>query len=107
MIKPLLPLVIVGAGPTGMTAALDLAHYGISGLVLDEDHRLSDGSRALACHGSSLTVWEKFEAAEPMLKQGIAWSVRHTYRGEKKLCPAQYSLPVPPRRAPGPASLQR
>ena len=95
MIKPLLPVVIVGAGPTGMTAALDLAHYGIPCLVLDEDHRLSDGSRALAYHGSSLTVWEKFGAAEPMLKHGIAWSVRHTYRGVKKLYIQDFGQPAP------------
>src|SRR5512133_520310 len=95
MMKPLLPVVIVGAGPTGMTAALDLAHYGIHSLVLDEDHRLSDGSRALAYHGSSLTVWEKFGAAEPMLKQGLTWSVRHTYRGEKKLYEQNFGHPAP------------
>ena len=93
--KPLLPVVIVGAGPTGMTAALDLAHYNIPSLILDEDHRLSDGSRALAYHGSSLTVWEKFEAAEPMLRQGIAWSVRHTYRGGKKLYVQDFGRPAP------------
>lgn len=95
MIKPLLPVLIVGAGPTGMTAALDLAHYGIPSLILDEDHRLSDGSRALAYHGSSLTVWEKFGAAEPMLKQGVAWSARHTYRGEKKLYVQDFGQPAP------------
>jgi 3-(3-hydroxy-phenyl)propionate hydroxylase len=94
-VKPLLPVVIVGAGPTGMTAALDLAHYGIHSLVLDEDHRLSDGSRALAYHGSTLSVWEKFGAAEEMLKQGINWSVRHTYRGEKKLYEQNFGLPAP------------
>jgi 2-polyprenyl-6-methoxyphenol hydroxylase-like FAD-dependent oxidoreductase len=95
MTKPLLPVVIVGAGPTGMTAALDLAHYGVPSLLLDEDHHLSDGSRALAYHSTALTVWEKFGAAEPMLKQGIGWSVRHTYRGEKRLYVQDFGQPSP------------
>ncbi|MEW5827875.1 MAG: FAD-dependent monooxygenase, partial [Chloroflexota bacterium] len=58
------PVLIVGAGPTGMTAALDLAHYGIPSIVFDEDHKLSDGSRAIAFHSSALAVWEKLGAAQ-------------------------------------------
>lgn len=87
------PVVIVGAGPTGMTAALDLAHYGIPSLLLDEDHKLSDGSRALAYHETALAVWEKLGAAEPMLKKGIAWSRRHTYRGNRLLYTQDYAHP--------------
>lgn len=88
-------VLIVGAGPTGMTAALDLAHYGISSIILDEDHSLSEGSRALAFHQSALSVWEKLGAARPMLEQGVAWSVRHTYRGEKKLYVQDFGRPTP------------
>lgn len=93
--QPLLPVLIVGAGPTGMTAALELAHYGIPSLIVDEDHRLSDGSRALAFHQSTLSVWEKLDVAEPILKQGIAWSVRHTYQGERKLYVQDFGQPEP------------
>ena len=39
-------VVIVGAGPAGMTAAADLAHYGIPSLVLDEGTLREEGSRA-------------------------------------------------------------
>ncbi len=90
---PIPPVVIVGAGPTGMTAALELAHHGIPSLLLDEDHKLSDGSRALAYHESALGVWEKLGAAEPMLQKGIAWSRRHTYRGERLLYTQDYARP--------------
>lgn len=87
------PVLIVGAGPTGMTAALDLAHYGIPSIVLDEDHKLSDGSRAIAFHHTALAVWEKLGAARPMLKKGIAWTVRHTYFREKELYTQRYPHP--------------
>ena len=91
---PVSPVLIVGAGPTGMTAALDLAHYGIPSVILDEDDNLSEGSRAIAFHQSALAVWEKLGAAEAMLGLGIAWWVRHTYRGEKKLYIQDFGRPA-------------
>ena len=41
------PVVIVGAGPVGMTLALDLAQQGIRVVLLDDDDKLSTGSRAI------------------------------------------------------------
>ena len=41
------PVLIVGAGPVGMTAALMLAYYGIRSIILDDDNKLSYGSRAM------------------------------------------------------------
>ncbi|MEW5872770.1 MAG: FAD-dependent monooxygenase [Chloroflexota bacterium] len=87
------PVVIAGAGPTGMTAALDLAHYGIPCILLEEDHKLSDGSRAIAFHHTALAVWEKLGAAQPMLEKGIAWSARHTYYRQVKLYTQAFAQP--------------
>jgi 3-(3-hydroxy-phenyl)propionate hydroxylase len=87
------PVLIVGAGPTGMTAALDLAHHGIPSILVDEDHELSGGSRAIAYHHSTLGIWEKLGAAEPMIKKGIAWSTRHTYFREKELYTQRFPAP--------------
>src|SRR5512142_1481736 len=94
------PVLIVGAGPTGMTAALDLAHYGIPSLLLDEDHVLSEGSRAIAYSATTLATWEKLGAVDAMLAKGVAWSVRHTYFREHEL----YTQNFPP---PGPGFLPR
>jgi 3-(3-hydroxy-phenyl)propionate hydroxylase len=79
------PVLIVGAGPTGMTAALDLAHYGIPSILFDEDHELSEGSRAIAYSAATLAVWEKLGAGRAMLAKGVVWSARHTYYQERKL----------------------
>src|SRR5512142_378056 len=94
------PVLIVGAGPTGMTAALDLAHYGIPSLLLDEDHVLSEGSRAIAYSADTLATWERLGAVEAMLAKGVAWSVRHTYFRDREL----YTQNFPP---PGPGYLLR
>lgn len=66
------PVLIVGAGPVGMTAALMLAHYGIRSRILDDDNKLSYGSRAIAIHRCTLEVWEKLGCVEPVLAKGLA-----------------------------------
>ena len=40
-------VVIVGAGPVGLAAAIDLAERGIKAVVLDDSDRTGDGSRGL------------------------------------------------------------
>ncbi len=41
------PVVIVGAGPVGLTAALELARRDIPVVVLDDKATINDGSRAI------------------------------------------------------------
>jgi len=41
------PVVVVGAGPVGLTAAIDIAQRGVRVVLLDDDNRLSAGSRAI------------------------------------------------------------
>ena len=89
-----------------MTAALDLAHYGISSLLLDEDNRLSEGSRGIAYHWSALAVWEKLGAGQAMLAKGIAWSRRHTYFGEKEIYTQDFG-PAAPGALPSFLNLQQ
>jgi 3-(3-hydroxy-phenyl)propionate hydroxylase len=89
------PVIIVGAGPTGMTAALDLAQHGIRSIILDEDHVLSEGSRAIAYSSATLAAWERLGAAEAMLAKGVSWSVRHTYFRERELYTQNFPIPGP------------
>ncbi len=87
------PVLITGAGPTGMTTALDLAHYGIPSILLDDDHQLSGGSRAIAFHRTALAVWEKLGAGQAILEKGIAWTVRHTFYKDKEVYTQAYPKP--------------
>jgi 3-(3-hydroxy-phenyl)propionate hydroxylase len=89
------PILIIGAGPTGMTAALDLARHGIPSIIFDKDNKLSDGSRAIAYHHSALALWEKLGAVEPMLTKGIAWNTRHTYIGQDRIYTQTFQLQHP------------
>ena len=78
-----------------MTAALALARYGIPSIIVDQDNKLSDGSRALAYAHASLGFWEKLGAGTKIVNKGIAWNTRHTFLGEKKLYTQTYSLEDP------------
>jgi len=50
------PVVIVGAGPVGLAAALDCHVHGIPVIVVDEDDTVSIGSRGLAYAKRALEI---------------------------------------------------
>ena len=48
------PVIIVGAGPVGLSAAIDLSLRGIRSVVLDDDNKVSVGSRAICWANQTL-----------------------------------------------------
>jgi 3-(3-hydroxy-phenyl)propionate hydroxylase len=69
------PIVIVGAGPVGLTLAIDLAQRGQPVLVLDNDDRLSIGSRALCFAKRTLEIWDRLGVGDAMVDKGVSWNV--------------------------------
>ncbi|WP_407123514.1 FAD-dependent oxidoreductase [Bradyrhizobium sp. STM 3561] len=68
-------VVVVGAGPVGLTAALELAARGIPAVVLDDNDTVSIGSRALAYAKRSLEVWDRLGCADRLIEKGVSWKV--------------------------------
>lgn len=82
--RPVHPVVIVGAGPIGMTAALTLARYGVESLVLDAKPTFNDGSRATCIARSSFHIFERIGAVEAFLAKALGWTTgRSSYRGRE------------------------
>lgn len=69
------PLVIIGAGPVGLTAALDCARRGIPVVVLDDNNSVSMGSRAVCYAKRSLELLDRLGQGEALAAQGIRWQV--------------------------------
>src|SRR5260370_26746162 len=78
------PVVIVGAGPIGMTAALVLARYGIRSVLLDRKDTFNDGSRAICIARPSMRILDRMRAAAPFLDTPLGWRFgRSDYRGRE------------------------
>ena len=68
-------VVIVGAGPVGMTLALDLAQQNIPVVILDDDDKLSAGSRAICFAKRTLEIWDRLGVGDAMVAKGVSWNV--------------------------------
>ena len=69
------PVVIVGAGPIGLTAALECASRGIPCVLLDDNNTVSVGSRAVCYAKRPLEIWDRLGVGEAMVRRGVSWKV--------------------------------
>ncbi|WP_460873984.1 FAD-dependent oxidoreductase [Paralcaligenes ginsengisoli] len=69
------PIVVVGAGPVGLSTAIDLAQRGSKVVVVDDDYRLSTGSRAICFAKRTLDVWDRLGVGQNMVDKGVSWNV--------------------------------
>jgi 3-(3-hydroxy-phenyl)propionate hydroxylase len=79
-------VVIVGAGPIGMTAALTLARHGQRSVLLERGNTFNDGSRAICIARSTMQTFSRIGAVKPFLDKALPWTKGLTYfRGEEIL----------------------
>ena len=69
------PVVIIGAGPIGLTQALDLAYRGIPAVILDDNNTVSVGSRAVCYAKRPLEIWDRLGVGEEFAAKGVQWKV--------------------------------
>ena len=62
-------ILIVGAGPAGLTAALELTRRGFTPRIVEKDPRPHVESRALAINPRSMDILEPSGAAERLVKK--------------------------------------
>ncbi|MFC0239104.1 FAD-dependent oxidoreductase [Rhodopseudomonas telluris] len=74
------PVVIVGAGPVGLSLAIDLAQRGQSVVLLDDADRIGEGSRAICFSKRSLEVWDRLGVGARMVEKGVVWQVGKVFR---------------------------
>ena len=69
------PVVVVGAGPVGLSLAIDLAQQGARVVLLDNDNTLSTGSRAICFAKRTLEIFDRLGCGERMVAKGVSWKV--------------------------------
>jgi 3-(3-hydroxy-phenyl)propionate hydroxylase len=78
-------VVVVGAGPVGLSLAIDLAQRGQSVVLLDDADRIGEGSRAICFSKRSLEFWDRLGIGQRMVDKGVVWSVGKIFHGDKQL----------------------
>jgi len=110
------PLVVIGAGPVGLAAAIDGARRGLPVLLLDEDHTVSIGSRGVCYAKRALEIFDRLGRSPAAAKEsglgqriidkGVTWNVGRTFHGEREVFSFDL-LPERGHRRPGMVNLQQ
>ena len=78
-------VVIVGAGPIGLAAAIDLAQQGIEAIILDDNDKVSFGSRAICFAKRPLEILDRLGCGQPMVDKGVVWNLGKVFFGDRKV----------------------
>ncbi|RVU32642.1 FAD-dependent oxidoreductase [Neptunomonas marina] len=100
------PVVIIGAGPVGMAAAVDLAQHDVPVVVLDDNNTVSVGSRAVCYAKRFLDISDRLGVGQRLVDKGVTWNVGRVFLDEEQI----YSfnmLPEDHHRRPGFINLQQ
>jgi 3-(3-hydroxy-phenyl)propionate hydroxylase len=78
-------VVVVGAGPVGLAAAIDLALHDVDVLLLDDNDVVSIGSRAICWSKRTLEILDRLGCGERMAAKGVTWKVGRLYHREREI----------------------
>jgi 3-(3-hydroxy-phenyl)propionate hydroxylase len=79
------PVAIIGAGPVGLSLAIDLALHGVKCVLLDDNNTVSVGSRAICWAKRTLEIFDRLGVGERMVKKGVTWKVGRLFHGDKEV----------------------
>ena len=79
------PVVVVGAGPVGLVAAIDLAMKDIPVVVVDENEKVSWGSRAICFAKRQLEIFDRLGCGDIMTDKGVVWSLGKVFFHERRV----------------------
>src|SRR5438309_9308100 len=79
------PVIVVGAGPVGLSLAIDLAQRGQRVVLVDDADRIGEGSRAICFSKRSLEYWDRLGVGSRMVDKGVVWSVGRIFHGASLL----------------------
>jgi 3-(3-hydroxy-phenyl)propionate hydroxylase len=100
------PLVVIGAGPVGLAAAIDARLHGLDVLLFDEEDSVSFGSRAVCYAKRALEILDRLGVGDPIVDKGVGWNVGRTFLREEEVYHFDL-VPEPGHKRPGMINLQQ
>ena len=79
------PVLIVGAGPVGLTMACELARYGAPLRIIDKADQRTDKSKAVVVWSRTLELLDRAGLAATFVSAGIKWSGANILAGGERL----------------------
>ena len=101
------PVIVAGAGPVGLAAAVDLARQGVAVVVLDDgDGSPSAGSRAICFAKRTIEILDRLGCGERVAAKGVQWNTGRVFLRDQPI----YSfdlLPEPGHQRPAFVNIQQ
>jgi 3-(3-hydroxy-phenyl)propionate hydroxylase len=79
------PVVVIGAGPVGLTLAIDLARRGVRVVLLDDADRIGEGSRAICFAKKTLEILGRHGIAGRMVEKGVTWRLGKVFHQDERI----------------------
>src|SRR6185369_16909373 len=97
-------VLVVGAGPVGLTMAAELARYGVSVRIVEKAAQRTDKSKALVIWSRTLELMDRMGCSDAFLSAGYKLSTVNIIAGKKQVAhvslddvatPHPYALMLP------------
>ena len=93
-VKSTVDVVVVGAGPSGLTTAIELARRGVAVRVLDKAPAASGhADRAIGVHIRTMEIWEDQGVVRPAMDAGIWLTGQSVYVNGERVVQQSWDLP--------------
>lgn len=79
------PVIVIGAGPVGLAAAIDLAQQGVKVVVLDDNDKVGFGSRAMCFAQRTLEIADRLGFDTPLTDKGVLWTEGKVYFDDRQV----------------------
>ncbi|MCB1336095.1 MAG: FAD-dependent oxidoreductase [Maritimibacter sp.] len=78
-------VVVIGAGPIGLGLAIDLALHDVPVVVLDDNDKVSFGSRAVCYAKRPLEILDRLGCGAPMVDKGVEWNLGKVFFDQRQI----------------------